>query len=124
VKLQHRDVLLASLQEDLCGPGRVAGQRRETAGDLGVERPRVRDPVDRGPVRIQRRQRLVDRVAHPRGELVGGGTGGLVDVDDAEPEQFRDGALVRRDLRVDGVTVGIRVGVPPGVRPRVRIGIV
>jgi len=56
---------------------------------------------------------------------VGGGTGGLVDVDDAEPEQFRDGALVRRGSEgVDGVTVGIRVGVPPGVRPRVRIGIV
>jgi len=89
VQFQDRDVLLRGALERPGGPRRRAGQRRQTPRHLRVERPRVGGVVDPPAVRVELANGAVDRVPDPGGDLVGRGSGRLVEVDDPEPEQFR-----------------------------------
>ena len=84
VESEDRDVPLAGVVEHLRGAGGVTEEDGQTAGDLRVQRARMGGAF------------LAGQVTDPRGDLVGRGAGWLVEVDDAEREQFLDGALVGR----------------------------
>jgi hypothetical protein len=99
VQFHHRHVLLDTFVEDLGTPGRVTEQQRERAGDFGIERPRVSDPADLGGTR--RSEAVVDGVADPGSDLVGGGTGWFVEVDNPECEPVGRRPLVRRIAHPD-----------------------
>jgi len=83
VEFEDGDVLLLRVVERLRGARRVTQQERERPRHLRVERAGVGRAVDprRG---VRRRQGVVHEVPRPGRDLMGGGAGGLVQVDDAE----------------------------------------